>query len=227
MSKTWERINVREHPIYGSIATFHGDFISSCVENDKVWENHICDTLAEYYVDGTDFIDMGANMGLNTVLFNKKKTITGTAHLFEPQHDVFTVMEYNTRSLSNRKLYNVCLSDGSGILGFNQTSFNIGATLMNDVGTNTTSPYNVHVSTINIDSLDFSKNRVSLCKIDVEGCEDRVLRGAKSFLETHKPTLVIEIWNHALHRVTPVLEELNYVQLKHLGQDDYVYIPKT
>ena len=224
MAKSWDRIKVTQHPVYGEVATFESDLISSYVHNGNLWEDHVCETLAEFYVPGTDYIDMGANLGLNTVLFNKKKQVTGMVHLFEPQYDVFMLMEFNTRSLTRRKLYNMAVSSGPGVFGYTQTSFNIGATLMKDVDKSTN--HAIHVSTINLDALDFSSNRVSLIKMDVEGSEDRVLKGAQKFLEHHKPTLVIEVWNHAMHRVAPVLEELNYVQHRHLGNDDYVYVPR-
>ena len=87
------------------------DVISSHVLDGKsIWEDHICKKLAENYVAGNDMVDIGANLGLNTLGCNKYNPITGTVHLFEPQSDVFTILNYNTRDL-NRQLYNFALSD--------------------------------------------------------------------------------------------------------------------
>jgi len=104
-----QRMSKIEHPNYESIYVFEGeDTISNEVRQNKIWEDALCRKLAENYVEGTDFLDIGANMGLNSVRMNQIKKITGTAHLFEPQPDVFLMLKYNTRNL-NRKLYNMAL----------------------------------------------------------------------------------------------------------------------
>lgn len=51
----------------------------------------------------------------------------------------------------------------------------------------------------------------SLVKIDVEGAEHLVLSGAKAFLSTHRPTLIIETSNSELVRE---LVDLGYIALQ-------------
>lgn len=52
---------------------------------------------------------------------------------------------------------------------------------------------------------------VSIIKIDVEGMEHRVLKGAARILETHRPTVYFEAWNRArLREVADVLKPYGY-----------------
>jgi hypothetical protein len=107
ISDTLERINKINHSVYGDIYVFDDkDYITSVIGIDAIWEDPLCKVIAEYYVEGTDMVDIGANLGLNSIRAHQIKPITGTVHLFEPQSDVFTMMAYNTRNLPT-KLYNL------------------------------------------------------------------------------------------------------------------------
>lgn len=204
-----------DHEIYGNILCYEDDAISNYISNGAIWEEHICQILADYYIPGTDYLDIGANLGLNSLRMHKIKPITGTVHLFEPQPDVFLMCKHNTRQLS-RKLYNLCLSDKAGALSFDQNVENVGATTITYNNGETT------VACLPLDNFDFS-NKVSLVKMDVEGAEENVLEGAKIFFEKHQPMLVIEIWQNNLQKVNMKLAEMNYVLIKKIGGDDYIY----
>jgi FkbM family methyltransferase len=184
------------------------------VRQNKIWEDALCKKLAENYVEGTDFLDIGANIGLNSVRMNQIKKITGTAHLFEPQPDVFLMLKYNTRNL-NRKLYNMALSDKNGYSSFTQKAENVGATQIGD-------DLEISIATARLDDFPFT-NKISLMKIDVEGHEESMLKGGKETILKHKPTIIIEMWPHKKEAVTQILNSFGYFQTEHLGMDDYVY----
>lgn len=123
-----QRIHSLSHPVYGSVATFDNrDLISARIRRQELWEVELCERLAQHYVPDTDVLDIGANMGFNTLLMHRTKPITGTVHLFEPQYDVFAVLEYNSRHLPKRRLYNICLGGPTPTaLGYTQSAYNIG-----------------------------------------------------------------------------------------------------
>ena len=211
------RFTAVDHPKYGHVYVLdYNDLISHVIIDKGIWEEHICKKMADLYVPGTDMLDVGANMGLNTLMMHKMKPITGKAHLFEPQFDCFTIMEYNTRDIP-REVYNLCVSDKYDMLSFNKNLGNVGATSMTRPNTN-----DVKVAAVPLDSVKFD-NKVSLVKMDVEGAEPAVLNGGRNFFETHKPTLVIEILAENLNNTLPVLKDINYVLVEHLGGHDYVY----
>ena len=210
-----QRMSKIDHPTYESIYIFDGeDTISNEVRQNKIWEDALCKKLAENYVEGTDFLDIGANIGLNSVRMNQIKKITGTAHLFEPQPDVFLMLKYNTRNL-NRKLYNMALSDKNGYSSFTQKAENVGGTQIGD-------DLEISIATARLDDFSF-QNKISLIKIDVEGHEESMLKGGKETILKHKPTIIIEMWPQKKEAVTQILNSFGYFQTEHLGMDDYVY----
>jgi FkbM family methyltransferase len=211
------RIKKIEHEVYGSIYVFDGeDLISNAINTKTIWEEHIVNELVTYYKEGTDILDIGANIGLNSLRLNQLKKITGTCHLFEPQSDVFLLLDYNTRDI-NRKLYNMALSDTCKIFSYNQNKKNIGATVLanNKDGM-------IYTNSIPLDSIEFN-NEISVIKIDVEGGEIDVLKGGRNFLNKYKPVIVIEIWKDNVDKLIQELNSQNYIQTKHLGADDYVF----
>jgi FkbM family methyltransferase len=203
------------HPNYESIYVFDGeDTISNELKKNMIWEDALCNKLAENYVEGTDFLDIGANIGMNSIRMNQIKKITGTVHLFEPQPDVFLMLKYNTRNL-NRKLYNLALSDKNSYSSFTQKTNNVGAT---QIGSN----LEISIATSRVDDFQFP-NTISLMKIDVEGHEESMLNGGKETIMKHKPIIVIEIWPHKKEVVSQLLNSFGYFQTEHLGGDDYLY----
>jgi len=216
----FQRYNNKKHNIYGDIYTFDdADLISKHVSNNNdIWEEHICQLLAKNYVKNTDVLDIGANMGLNSIRMNQIKPISSgnKIHFFEPQHDVFSILDYNTRDIP-RVLYNFALSDKQKLLNFSKDVGNIGGTEMSS----TTNNNNINVLATNLDSIIFERP-ISLVKLDAEGSEADVLNGGKLFFEKYKPTLVIEIWDKNKELVIPILSKMNYKQT--WNQDaDYIF----
>lgn len=208
------------HNIYGNIYTFDDtDHISKYVSNNNVWEEHICQLLAQNYVKNTDVLDIGANMGLNSIRMNQINPISSGCkiHFFEPQHDVFSILDYNTRDIP-RVLYNFALSDDHKLLNYSKNKDNIGATEMVLSKDNNN---NINVLATNLDSITFERP-ISLVKLDAEGSEEDVLKGGKLFFEKHKPTLVIEIWEKNKKSIMPILSKMNYKQTWNQA-DDYVF----
>lgn len=214
-----DKIEKIKHNIYGEIYTFgKTDLISNNISDlNSIWEEDICQAMAKYYISGTDMIDLGANLGLNSIRSNQIKQVTGTIHLFEPQSDVFTMMAFNTRNLKNRKLYNMTIGENNQILSFSQDNDNVGGTniLRNQNG-------NVIVSSISLDEINFD-NKVSLVKMDIEGGEEIMLLNSQKFFQTHKPTLFIEIHADKYETVSKLLNSMNYVLIQQIGSHDYIF----
>ncbi len=218
MKHSISRFTPVDHPKYGHVYVLDtDDLISKFIIDKDVWEEDLCRKMADNYVPGTDMVDIGANMGLNTLLMHKMKPVTGKVHLFEPQFDCFTVLEYNTRDIP-REIYNLCLSDTYDMLSYNKVGDNVGGTSM----TQNPTVNQIKVAAVPLDTIKFD-NRVSLVKIDVEGAERFVLQGGRKFFETHKPALVIEIWEDKRAEVMHVLQSMNYVMVEKLGGHDFLF----
>lgn len=217
----WSRFRSQQHNVYGDVVTFTNDFISNFIQHD-LWEGPLCKDMAEYYVPGTDFVDIGANLGLNTLLVNYYKPITGTVHLFEPQHDVFLLLKHNTRKMK-RKLYNFGLSDKPEIFSYSQYTDNVGATSLVSPPTENNDSQ-IHVACVALDTIEF-KNPVSLVKMDVEGAEIAVLNGGAEFFRKHRPALFIEMWDRCYNDIDVVLKAMGYEMVRKVGIHDYLYLP--
>ena len=219
----FSRITKLNHKVYGDIYTFgDNDGISSHIKNGEIWEENLSQIMAKYYVAGTDILDIGANIGLNSLRADQINKITGTCHLFEPQSDVFLLLNLNTQSL-NRKLYNMALSDNYSIISYAQDTNNIGATRIKN---NNTTNDKISVLSCNLDSLKFD-NKISLIKMDIEENEIKVLNGALSTIKQHMPTIIIESFKENYLSVEKILLDLGYTMAEKLSEDNYVFIPKA
>ena len=209
----------QSHNVYGNIYTFDDkDFISKYILNNQIWEENICQILAKNYIHNTDVLDIGANIGLSSIRMNQINPISPGCkfHFFEPQHDVFSILDYNTRELP-RVLYNFALSDKEKILNFSKILDNIGATEMNTLDDNN----NTHVLATKLDNIKFERP-ISVVKMDAEGSEADILIGGKEFFQKYKPTLIIEIWDKKKDEVLPILTSMNYIQTWN-EKADYIF----
>jgi FkbM family methyltransferase len=208
---------------------------------DKLWEHDICEKICTFIEDGTDFIDIGANIGLITLgvkicLKNKK---IQTNHCIECDIDNFVSLKFNTAIHSDIFLYNFALADKSQLCNMSTNDYNNGCNIINTSYTNekiTTYDYthinnvfkknnNIFISAISLDSISYIfTNKVSVIKIDVEGFEDLVLEGAKLFLEKHKPTIFIEIFDEKYNKTLELLTSLNYILLENIGNLNYIFV---
>lgn len=225
---------VSNNPHYPQICVFDdADGISKAVMSGIDWERVVCNTLAQQYVPGTDVIDVGANLGLNSIGMHRRNSVTGTIHMFEPQHDVFTALRYNARHIP-AMLYNMSVADSVRMLSFEQVYGNIGGTPLQGLGGAISSPFalpvsarSTHVLAVPLDAFSFP-NRVSVIKIDVEGAELSVLMGAQQLVAKHRPAIVIEVWQQNRESVFGQLRKMGYVlreEIKDTFGDDFLWMP--
>jgi len=201
---------------------------------DKFFDFNVCKTICEYLVDGTDFIDIGANIGLVTLgvkqllKINNKPDFIRKYHCFECNVETFGYLKYNISEHNNVTTYNFGISDKAQIGNMSINNFNYGnnfvktiyddekdgcKTIKNNFEKNGDyiTDYNTFVSFFPLDFfINIFENRVSVIKIDVEGFEDNVLSGAKHFLEKHKPTIIVEINEENLTKIKELMKSYNY-----------------
>jgi len=82
----------------------------------------------------------------------------------------------------------------------------------------------VDVVTLDEIARDFDKERITLIKIDTEGHELKILRGAKQMLTERKPALFLEIRSRSMHQaITEYLASFGYQQVGSVFQDATVF----
>ncbi|MEX2649708.1 MAG: FkbM family methyltransferase [Alphaproteobacteria bacterium] len=145
--------------------------------------------LAPYLCDRDKLaLDVGSNIGLYT---RAMVGHAGAVHAFDPNQPLADLI---ARRFPKAKSYNVALSDrcGTSILRFPEGSFSV-ATIerANPLPTNGRKLVEMTVQVRTLDSYAF--HNVGFVKIDVEGHEEAVLRGAAETIRLSSPHLLIEI----------------------------------
>ena len=139
------------------------------------------------YLDGDVFVDVGANVGIYSILAGR---IGGCdLHTFEPDPFAFAELELNLElnNISCQK-YNVALGDTRSELLFTSDLTSENHVVESDCGDN---------RIVQCHMLNEFLNDVNIIKVDVEGFELQVLKGAQSLLsKTTCMVLIVEIKKH-------------------------------
>lgn len=151
---------------------------------------------------GDCVVDVGANIGAHTVPFAQAVGTNGTVHAMEPQRIVFQTLCANValNSLTNVHCHQVAAGSEAGEIIVPPLDYskpnNFGGL---ELGGHQKGE---SVRVITIDSLRLPRCR--LIKIDVEGMEQAVLRGARETIASHRPLLYVE--NDRADRSQPLIE---------------------
>lgn len=174
------------------IAVFANDWIGTTVYVDGIYEkDHIEDFVniaSELFPNLTErmAVDIGANIGNHTLQFSK---YFGKVLSFEPNPRTFKVLDANTTQLGNTAIFNLGCGRAKQTMTLREDINNFGASsAVLDIETS-------HKTDINIAPLDdfFDQfHKLAVIKIDVEGMEIDVLKGAEKTITTYHPIICFE-----------------------------------
>ncbi len=149
---------------------------------------------------GMVFADIGANQGEFTLYAARRVGAGGKVISFEPIPAIYGHLSENIRlnNLHNVQAFNCGLSDAPG-------TFTMYTTDNNESGMGSLYPDDEHpriVGTVEVDVFDrvferLALQRLDAMKIDVEGAELPVLRGAQAAIARHKPVILVEVTESA------------------------------
>ena len=149
--------------------------------------------LEEVLSQGKVFVDVGANFGVYTLVASRLVGATGKVIALEPTAQSFETLRQNIalNHFSNVRAFQVALTQSSGKAwlyhGWDPVSNSLGKDpLSSDEGE--------EVQTESLDNLleDNGIGRVDVIKVDVEGAEELVLRGATKTLTSNRPVIIFE-----------------------------------
>lgn len=153
---------------------------------------------------GDCFIDVGANVGLFSLVASRWVGPAGHVYSFEPSAREYEALRDNLRrnGLSEETAFRLAVTSQSG-----QATLRVATPEYAGLNTLAASfPYPVDterfedVDTITLDEF-IARQRISnvaLVKLDIEGAEAAVLRGAEHLLRTHRPALIVEVFSRSL-----------------------------
>jgi FkbM family methyltransferase len=158
---------------------------------------------------GGVFLDIGAHMGLYTLLLKDKFS---AGFCFEPAEDNFSALRKNLALNELTEIFEsikMAVSDREGEANLQITGAYSGMNGLNsDAGTGNTAI----VKTTSLDSFVKErkiKEKITLIKIDTEGHEEKVLRGARETLRNNPACLVL-FENSGLHSFIRIFDELAF-----------------
>jgi len=133
---------------------------------------------------GDIVIDIGAFDGIYTIFLSKLVGKEGKVYAFEPDPGNFSILKHRTKKLNNVIIENKALSDKNGKLRLFLHKYNRG---MTSISCREDFIFSIEVECTSLDEYfkDINKE-IALIKMDVEGAEFLILRGAKNLVKRVK-----------------------------------------
>ncbi|WP_248927709.1 FkbM family methyltransferase [Paenibacillus hamazuiensis] len=165
------------------------------------WEPHLADLMSRFSKEGGVVLDVGAYIGYHTL--NLASLSPGiTCICFEPHPAIYGTLTRNVaaNSLSNVQAYNYAVGDSQGTVSFymqSKDNYNRALSTIHyhhEIG----SFEETKVTSITLNDFlnEDIKSRVNVLKIDTQGNEYQVLKGASDILHKSRPLIAFEYHPH-------------------------------
>ena len=180
----------RQHQLY-----LHppGEYLSDRIRERGTWyEDELLAATLQMLPPGAQWIvDVGANVG-NHTRFWAEILPQATVWAFEPHPENYPLLELNIKGLENVVLFHHALGNSPREIHLTVNKTNMGKVGSAEHNTGG-APYIVAVHRLDdLAAGQAPQLPLTLIKLDVEGMEEEVLRGAAALIDQHKPILLIE-----------------------------------
>lgn len=169
--------------------------------------------LNKFYKKDRYYIDIGSNIGLRSIYYLSENR---PGILFEPNRNVNMLSKatITKNNFKNYKIEEMGLSDVASSLTFYISSSGYMSSFDKKYAEPDGIVEEIEIPVTTLDNYLQNKSEVipGIIKIDVEGLEYAVLKGAENTLRRHKPSLVIEILDGDTNRkeIVEFLLEIGY-----------------
>ena len=198
--------------------------VINAIRRGNIWEKKLHNNYKDLILPGNTVLDIGAYLGTHTVAFSQLVGETGKVISFEPQTDIFTLLEktITENNITNVELHNNAVYNINKKIQFSNT--NNGKASITHIRPRLPNPVKKEIQAITIDSLKL--DRCDMIKLDVEKCEWVVLEGAKETIIKYKPIIFIEVFKTAsnLLKLRTFTKQHNYSYAS-MGGADFVLMP--
>jgi FkbM family methyltransferase len=174
----------------------------------------------QYHVEnykGGVIIDAGANVGMFSI-FAARTHPNAEIYAFEPFPKTFNILKENTKYYPNIRVFNAGLGDRAVELKMVETPY-LGCNYISERG-------DVSVAIKTIDSLGLP---VGFIKMDTEGYEAQILKGAERTIQQFKPIIAMSAYHHPEDKIE-LPNILNAIvpyqcELRHDCEEDLICLP--
>lgn len=195
------------------------DVIGQTIIETGQWEGLMSRTIKASLSPGDCAMDIGANMGYDSLLMSQTVGATGSVIAFEPDHNNLRRLLENTKNLQfqNVAIISLALADIESLARIEIANIeNTGLSNLRHVEGNSLSQPVVVSRLESLMELEKPIN-ISLVKIDVEGFEFKVIKGMGNFLNNIQ-ALTCEINHEFLEQCGSSAEEL----FGHMNENGFV-----
>lgn len=198
--------------------------VSSSLIEGWIYEEYLYHFINDNMIDlnGTEIIEVGANNGNFTVEFADMVGNEGKVYAFEPQRIIYQQLCGNIflNGLDNVYTYNVAVGHENGKVNIEKINYHEKERVnFGDVHIVNGNDSDISVQLITLDSIEYQN--LSVIKIDVQGFEVYVIKGAVNTITKHRPFIFIEIENDQLNKygfteqdLIREIEDLNYTVIR-------------
>lgn len=172
----------------------------------KCYEPQLMSFLDELHL--RNVIDIGANIGIFTVLFGQKVGETGKVISFEPNPENYIALTKNVKlnKLKNIVMERMAISNNNGLVKMGLNKNNALHSFIYSSGENTFDAYSIKLD-------DYLKKNcffpIDLIKIDIEGAEMLALEGMSETLQNNLDIiLLIEVHKKELLKIGSSVQRL-------------------
>tara|TARA_R110000744_G_scaffold110555_1_gene208491 strand:- start:2161 stop:3276 length:1116 start_codon:yes stop_codon:yes gene_type:complete len=196
--------------------------ISDCIRRGYKWEEHQHNLAHKYLNSESVVVEVGAHIGTLTVILSK---LSKNVHSYEPLKQSYDLLNKNLllNNCKNVKTYQKGVGDeiGNTKVGFISDG-NCGATILSGgaVQKHWYNKTDIDVDLITLDSLKL--DRLDYLKIDVEGYEEKVIKGGLKLINKYKPVIVMECMED-YDLGTIIRDETLEIKFKNLLELGYTY----
>jgi FkbM family methyltransferase len=209
-------------------------FIYEGFESDEI------DFLDSFLNAGDCFIDIGANVGLYSLHASKRVGSNGTVIAFEPAEVTFKRLIENIQinDLKNIDAHKLGLSDHEALLELNisESGYEAWNTFVQSKDNKFSKKELVQVKTFDafFEQNYSNVDDIALVKLDVEGFELNVLKGAKNLLSRERaPVFIVEFTDdnaiaagHCCHEIYKLFNKYGYTWFRYdAKQKKLIYEP--
>ena len=193
------------------------DFIQRVIlKTHSFYENLDLEKFRHLIPTQATIIDAGANIGNHSVFFS---VICGAKKIyaFEPMAQTFEILQRNVQLNAPEciECINAALGASQGraaISAYRDHNFGAAAVRSDDRGAYAVTT----IDSLNLPALDF-------IKIDVEGSQLAVLKGAEATLKKYAPLIWIELHSNEIAPAKLALEQLGYTSAEALSRTNFLF----
>ncbi len=171
--------------------------IGRSIRTTGLYDLAVSELLARLIGPGDTVVDAGANIGYMSVLMSVVAGANGRVISFEPHPELFRTLEANIAATRKRwpiattELHECALGDHAGTAELQlPTDFATNDGIGTLAGTLEAGGHTITVQVTTLDTL-LADSTISVMKMDVEGFEAHVLRGAKTLLDSKRISHIV------------------------------------